>query len=45
VQGARRLVDLPQAAVQYVAFLTQALGCPPLMATTGPEREAVIGWV
>ncbi|MDX2141416.1 MAG: adenylosuccinate synthetase [Chloroflexota bacterium] len=45
LQGAQRLEDLPTTAVQYVAFLTQALGCPPLMATTGPEREAVISWV
>jgi adenylosuccinate synthase len=44
VQGARRLGDLPAAALQYIAFLSQALGCPPLMATTGPQREALIAW-
>ncbi|MBE0691196.1 MAG: adenylosuccinate synthetase, partial [Anaerolineae bacterium] len=44
VQGARRIEDLPQEALQYIAFLTQALGVTPLMGTTGPEREAVIRW-
>jgi adenylosuccinate synthase len=45
VQGARRLEDLPAHALAYMAFLTQALDCPPLMATTGPEREAMISWM
>jgi adenylosuccinate synthase len=44
VQGARHLHDLPAAALCYIAFLTQALGVTPLMATTGPERDAVIAW-
>jgi adenylosuccinate synthase len=44
VQGTRRLAELPRAAVQYIAFLTQALGVKPLMATTGPQRDAVIAW-
>jgi len=44
VQGARRIEDLPREALQYVAFLTQALGVTPLMGTTGPQREAVIRW-
>lgn len=44
VQGVRRLEELPAAALRYIAFLTQALGVTPLMATTGPERDAVIDW-
>ena len=45
VQGVRRLGDLPTSSLQYIAFLSQALGCTPLMATTGPQREALISWV
>ncbi len=45
VQGVSRLDDLPTAARKYIAFLTQALGCTPLMATTGPQREALIAWM
>jgi adenylosuccinate synthase len=45
VSGARRIADLPTAALQYIAFLTGALGCPPLMGTTGAEREAVVSWL
>jgi adenylosuccinate synthase len=45
LNGATDLARLPRAALQYVAFLTQALGCAPLMGTTGAEREAVVSWV
>jgi adenylosuccinate synthase len=44
-QGVRSREALPSAALQYIAFLTQALGCTPLMATTGPQREALIDWM
>jgi adenylosuccinate synthase len=45
VQGTRNLADLPLAALQYIAFLSHAIGCLPLMATTGPQREALIAWM
>jgi adenylosuccinate synthase len=44
VQGQTLLGKLPTAALQYVAFITQALGVPPFMGTTGPERDALIRW-
>ncbi|GAB4554848.1 MAG: adenylosuccinate synthase [Anaerolineae bacterium] len=45
IQGVRKLNELPREALQYIAFITQALGVLPLMATTGPDREALISWV
>lgn len=45
VQGVRSLRDLPPAALQYIAFLSGALGVVPLMGTTGPERDSMISWV
>lgn len=45
VQNVKHLNDLPLPALQYIAFLSQALGCAPLMATTGPERESLIQWM
>ncbi|MCC7208542.1 MAG: adenylosuccinate synthetase [Anaerolineae bacterium] len=45
LRGAQELAALPREALQYVAFLTRAIGCPPLMATTGPERTALLSWL
>ncbi|GAB4572749.1 MAG: adenylosuccinate synthase [Anaerolineae bacterium] len=45
VQGVTTLEALPEAARQYVAFLSQALGAPPLFGTTGPQRDAIISWL
>ncbi len=45
IRRARRLADLPHSALQYIAFVTQALGAAPLMAATGPQRDAVICWL
>ncbi len=36
--------QLPLAAQQYVAFLTQCLGIPALWATTGPKRHQTVRW-
>lgn len=36
---------LPTAAHQYIALLTQALATPPLYATNGPARHAILSWV
>jgi adenylosuccinate synthase len=45
--GAQRLPAgrLPDAALQYIAFLAGALGVTPLFGTTGPAREALIAWL
>ncbi len=45
LRGAKRLADLPHSALQYIAFITQALGAAPLMATTGAQRDALISWL
>lgn len=45
VRGTKRLADLPHSALQYVAFISQALGATPLMATTGAQRDALISWL
>ncbi len=44
-RAARRPADLPVTAQQYIAFVSQALGVPPLIGTVGPEREAMIDWL
>jgi len=45
LRNARHLADLPHTALQYIAFITQALGVTPLMATTGAQRDALISWL
>lgn len=45
IQGVQGLKKLPREAMQYIAFITQALGVAPFMATTGPDREALVSWV
>jgi adenylosuccinate synthase len=45
LRNARHLADLPHTALQYIAFITQALGVAPLMATTGAQRDALISWL
>lgn len=36
------IADLPKEALQYVAFLTQALCAKPLLISVGPKREQTI---
>ncbi|KUK79343.1 MAG: Adenylosuccinate synthetase [Microgenomates bacterium 39_7] len=43
VAGAKKFTQLPQEALQYVAFISLALGVRPFMITTGPKREQTIG--
>jgi hypothetical protein len=31
--------------LQYIAFLSQALGVSPLLGTTGPQRDALVSWI
>jgi adenylosuccinate synthase len=45
IRGVQDLASLPRKALQYIAFLTASIGCPPLMATTGPERTALLSWL
>lgn len=42
---AAALDKLPEAAKQYIAFISGALSAPPIMATTGPERDSLISWL
>lgn len=42
IAEARAISDLPTAAVQYIAFLTQALRVKPLLVSVGPSREQTI---
>jgi adenylosuccinate synthase len=45
IRNATRLDQLPKSALQYIAFLCGALGLQPFMATTGPDRDALISWI
>jgi adenylosuccinate synthase len=42
VQSVRKMKDLPKEALQYIAFISQALGVEPFILTTGPTREQTI---
>jgi adenylosuccinate synthase len=39
VHKARKPKDLPKEALQYIAFISQALKAQPFMVTLGPKRE------
>jgi adenylosuccinate synthase len=39
---AKKMSDLPKAALQYIAFLSQSLEAKLLMVTVGPKREQTI---
>ncbi|MCJ7792132.1 MAG: adenylosuccinate synthetase [Dehalococcoidia bacterium] len=41
---AKKPQDLPKTTLQFLAFISQALGTKLLMATTGPERHQTIKW-
>lgn len=42
VQKAKKLKDLPKKALQYIAFISQALEAEPFILTTGASREQTI---
>lgn len=44
VQLAQKPQDLPQTALQFLAFLKRALNVEILMATTGPKRNQTVKW-
>jgi len=44
LQAARKIEDLPKEALQYLAFMTQALEVGLFMVTVGPKREQTISW-
>jgi adenylosuccinate synthase len=39
---AKLIADLPKAALQYVAFLSESLQAKPLLISVGPKREQTI---
>ena len=41
-QGARRWVDLPDAAIKYVRRIEELIECPVTLLSTSPEREDTI---
>lgn len=43
-EQAKEIKDLPQEALQYLAFMTQVLQSKLLLATTGPKRKQTIKW-
>ncbi len=45
LEGATTLADLPEEAMLYIAYISQALGAAPLLGTTGPQRDALIPWL
>ncbi len=42
IRGARSFEDLPQACRDYLAFISEAIGVPVVVAGVGPERAQVI---
>lgn len=42
VSGIRRFDDLPEAAQNYIRYVEQAVGCPILYVSVGPERDSII---
>ena len=42
VSGCRRREDLPRAALDYIAYLEKAVGCPIKYVSVGPQRDAYV---
>lgn len=42
ITGARRMDDLPAPARRYLDFLSDALGAPISMVSTGPRRDQIV---
>lgn len=42
IQKIKKLEDLPKETLQYIAFISQALGAKPFMLTNGSKREQTI---
>lgn len=42
VSRCRKKEDLPQAALEYIAYLEKAAGCPIKYVSVGAERDAYI---
>lgn len=42
IGGCRRLEELPKAALDYIAFIESAVGCPIRYVSVGAERDAII---
>ena len=42
ISGVRRWEDLPKEAQDYVTYIEQAVGCPIVYVSVGPERDSII---
>ena len=42
ISGVRRWADLPKAAQKYVTYLENAIGCPIVYVSVGPERDSIL---
>ena len=42
ISGIRLWEDLPVQAREYVDYIEQAIGCPVLYISVGPERDSII---
>ena len=42
VSGCRKKEELPQKALDYIAYLEKAVGCPIKYVSVGPERDACV---
>ncbi|MBR5931452.1 MAG: adenylosuccinate synthase [Lachnospiraceae bacterium] len=42
ISGVRRWEDLPKEAQEYVTYIEQAVGCPIVYVSVGPERDSII---
>ena len=42
MSGCRKKEDLPRAALDYIAYLEKAVGCPIKYVSVGAERDAYI---
>ncbi len=42
ISGCRKKEDLPKAALDYIAYIEKAVGCPIKYVSVGAEREAFI---
>ena len=42
ISGCRTMEDMPEAAVNYVKYIQEQVGCPIQYVSVGPEREEYI---
>ena len=42
VSGCRKVEDLPQAALDYIRYIEQAVGCPVQYVSVGAGRDEYV---